>query len=785
MKKTLLALALTLALMLVTPLALAAGNATIAVRGRDGFDDYISSMFVWDGRLMMSSYDVMYTWSPEEGLSQIEGYVELDEAFQPQEDEDGERYVQIGEERIDLEENENAYLYTYLYPAGDKLYRMGVINGENGATDVLLVEINLEDGAFAMDGGYIDLGDQLIEDYGDGYTGVNALEQSCYADGVLYGMFWGMDGRMIAAIDLETGDMDTMEFDTDNEILSIAPYDEGRLLLSTYAYDEEYNATVSFQLYDVESEELTEIGALEPGSGSFPSGVCYDEARGKLYFVRDGSVWRADVTEDGLGEPEAFGDMPIEIYSDAQPVLLGDLYVLCSYDGIVGRDVTVDKMPEQHLTIADAGYTSVTRSAYFDFTALHPEFAVSIANSGMSSDELIQSMMTQSSDTDIFIMNAYDPSYLPLLRRGYMAELGGSEKLRAYADSVYPVISAVGQMDGELYAVPVTMYGDVYSLNVTLLTEKLGFSEEDIPTTWPEMCAMVAKLADGRLEDVPEASPFSPGYTQDDARRNFFGRMVEDYMLWLDADEAHMARANDVLSALLDAFAQIDWTALGMPEEYEEGTFEYYEENILLETNSVTPSQLQYMNRDEECEWRIMPLSVAEGEPALIGAETTLAFVNPYSKHREEAIEYLELMLPLIEKSTRVALCPQENEPVENSYYQERLESYEQMISDTQTLIAQAEAAGDDETLAMQEENLKNLQQGKEWYEQFGRWEISPEAIELYRALAENLTPELTSFWGDDSAYDSVNAYLEGTIGAEQFVSKMEEKLQMKRLEDM
>ena len=62
--------------------ALAAGNVTIVAQDRDGFDDYISSMFVWDGRLLMSSWDKLYVYTPgEKGVTEVEGFDQLQGAL--------------------------------------------------------------------------------------------------------------------------------------------------------------------------------------------------------------------------------------------------------------------------------------------------------------------------------------------------------------------------------------------------------------------------------------------------------------------------------------------------------------------------------------------------------------------------------------------------------------------------------------------------------------------------------------------------------------------------------
>jgi len=53
--KKILALILAASLMLCAAYALAAtGNVTIAVRGQDGFNDFISSILVWGDKLLLS-----------------------------------------------------------------------------------------------------------------------------------------------------------------------------------------------------------------------------------------------------------------------------------------------------------------------------------------------------------------------------------------------------------------------------------------------------------------------------------------------------------------------------------------------------------------------------------------------------------------------------------------------------------------------------------------------------------------------------------------------------------
>ena len=59
--KKMLSILLALALMLGAA-ALAEGNVTIAVQGMNDFSDNIQSMIVYGDKLLLSSWDTLYTW---------------------------------------------------------------------------------------------------------------------------------------------------------------------------------------------------------------------------------------------------------------------------------------------------------------------------------------------------------------------------------------------------------------------------------------------------------------------------------------------------------------------------------------------------------------------------------------------------------------------------------------------------------------------------------------------------------------------------------------------------
>ena len=354
--KKMLSILLALALMLGAA-ALAEGNVTIAVQGMNDFSDNIQSMIVYGDKLLLSSWDTLYTWdNTSRKLTPVDGYDKLQNVLTG----DGETPGVL-----ELNDGEYAYLDGNLYAVGGKLYRMATISDEDGNSSNQLVELLIaDDGALSL-GEIIDLGDALCvaETYGDEtYTYTRSLSNPCSFGGMLYALSYGEELELLA-LNLEDESVEALTVDVDGDVQNIAPYTEGKLLMTVVDYTTETPST-KLWLYDIENEEAAELGALPTSGYQTPAGLAYDEARGKMYYVLSGSVWRIDVGEDGLGESEEFGDMPLT-YANGNGVVYGDLYVLASYDAVVGRDVTLDKLPAQRMRVANGDYVDSINKAYY------------------------------------------------------------------------------------------------------------------------------------------------------------------------------------------------------------------------------------------------------------------------------------------------------------------------------------------------------------------------------------------------------------------------------------
>ena len=169
---------------------------------------------------------------------------------------------------------------------------------------------------------------------------------------------------------------------------------------------------------------------------------------------------------------------------------------------------------------------------------------------------------------------------------------------------------------------------------------------------------------------------------------------------------------------------------------------------------------------------------VAEGV-SQSGQEVTFAFVNPFSEHKEEACEYLADAWQLVDQGNKIMFSPNESEPVLNSYYEENLKSANNSIADLQKTLDKTE---DEEA----RESLQNdLDSMKEWlteYEERGKYDVSPEQIEIYRAFGDNMTVQESLIWNMDDGASQIQQYLDGAMNAQQLAGALEKTLQMQKL---
>lgn len=732
--------------------ALAApGDAVLVYEGMEGFDEQVQSMAYADGTLYILGYNSLYTYadgaltqwqldtSTVEATEEDDVYFNLDPSAIVT---DGGEIRLMGMERgYDMEAEESLV-------GGGGLYSISLeeADGIKTARVELATELDFE---------------AMIEDSGDEYTWMN-ISMPFVQDGMLVGTTYGVNN--IFWFDLESGEYHSFS----NENLGmLAPYKDGRVL----ALQVDYNSAeprVELCALDLESEGIEVLCEMPMDGYSAPSMLYYDAQADRLYYVLNGELWRMPLTDPAAAESVA--DMPLSYSGQAQPVLTEDGYFIAAdYETVVRRNTDPSQRAQTRIVVQDA--YAIDR-AYYAFTGANPDVEVVKKT---SDEDLIQAMMSQSASMDIYVLDMSGAEFATLLDRGYAVELGGSEKIASLVGQMYPAIAEAASRDGMVYALPLEMYN--YSMMGYDMEafRRLGLSEEDVPTTWDELLDLLIALPDYMANDE-DVSMFEPHVTQEDARESLFSMILDNYLLYIDQPDQEFTLDTPLLRGLLEKLEMVDFEALGLISRDEAGTSFFWsaEPGDFMFTTTVNLDVRRYAFDN----FTPMLLGFEEGVPGMMSVQVNAALVNPFSPNVETAIAFLETVADNLDEIFRIQTMPSENTPVRSPYYEENMESYEEQLA---YLRESLESAEDEETRATYEQRIAETEENMREYEEESSWDVSAASIDNYRGYAENMV--VPSNMNDAEFYELRMQYVDGLIGMDEMISKMDQRLTMMRME--
>ena len=732
--------------------ALAApGDAVLVYEGMEGFDEQVQSMAYADGTLYILGYNSLYTYvdgaltqwqldtSTVEATEEDDVYFNLNPSAIVT---DGGEIRLLGMERgYDMEAEESLV-------RGGGLYSISLeeADGIKTARVELATELDFE---------------AMIEDSGDEYAWMN-LSMPFVQDGMLVGTTYGVNN--IFWFDLEDGSYHSFG----NEYLGLlAPYKEGRVL----ALQADYNAAeprVELCALELESEGVEVLCEMPMDGYSAPSMLYYDAQADLLYYVSNGELWRMPLTDPAAAESVA--DMPLSYSGQTQPVLTEDGYFIAAdYETVVRRNTDPSQRAQTRIVVQDA-YADAVDRAYYAFTGANPD--VEVVKKDVTED-IVQAMMSQSSDIDIYVLGMSGAEFATLLDRGYAVELGGSEKITGLVGQMYPALAEGVSRDGMVYALPLEIYSRTTMGYDMEAFQRLGLSEEDVPTTWDELLDLLIALPDYMANDE-DVSMFEPYVTQEDARESLFSMILDNYLLYIDQPDQEFTLDTPLLRGLLEKLETVDFEALGLISRDEAGTSFSWSAEPGDFMFSMTAS-IDVYNYDN---FTPMLLGFEEGVPGMMSVQVNAALVNPFSQNVETAIAFLETVADNLDEIFRIQTMPGENTPVRSSYYEENMESYEEQLA---YLRESLESAEDEETRATYEQNIAEMEGYMQEYEEEDSWEVSAASIDHYRGYAENMV--VPSNMDDAEFYELRMQYVDGLIGMDEMISKIDQRLTMMRME--
>ena len=611
--------------------------------------------------------------------------------------------------------------------------------------------------------------DDMTTDYGDGDLFPNSLERFCYNGGKLFVTYYDDDtGAQITVImDLKTGDLQEVDLER-LPVTGVTAYGDGFMLLIS---DYDNHCTILASL-DAEFGDVTELSRENWTDADYVNtGAPVYDAEGDRVFYCEGKALYCTRGTD-LNTKEVICDMPAETWGGGAMYLDGGYYAMASDAVVAIRNIDKSKRPTERLTIMTRlGYNTTVNKAFYEFLNTHGEIDPVVMDLEMTDTSVLESFMNRDDTADVYIMAIGSPAFTTLYKRGYMAAID-SKALMSSVEDMYPVFRDLCVNNGALVCYPLEVYStSVIGLN-TEAFEKLGISLDSVPGDWTGFLKWCGEL-NAQLGEDSEYQVFEPYNTQRYMRQYFINMILQDYMLALTrSGQIERGFNSPELREALNAVAEMDLEAMGIPEDIDWENWDYDQE----EKETLVSTWGEYLLRDLSWAgvWTAKGLSVGEGEPNYT-VNGYAAFINPYSRHKEAATEFLETIAGELEPAMRYTFSPVDNAPIRASYYESNLEYYTTTMENVQAQIEKAESAEQKREL---EEYLADLMEEFEYFLK-NAWDVSEEGLNKYYKFVDRLVIRFSSLLDQESLSTMMTQAANGEIGMDAFISNLDRQLTM------
>lgn len=786
--KKLLSMILMLAVILLPVSALAAsGDAILLRRGEDGYNSSVFSIAEVDGDLYALTYDGLYVFASGE-TKPVHYDFPLSSAVDDGDDDEDTAVSRSVSALIAYEGRPCvivAGMETEYEGVGEERMSFSTVEG------VWLCELTLEDGKAAV-------GEELTElDWSDLVLGGGDSEYlaqcdlpTVVGDTLYFASYDESYERVLVATDLTDGDTDVYypaDLGAEISLDSFCAYKDGQLLVLETEWGEDESA-VKLYAIDVENEEATELLTLATGENASATGLAYRADTDTVYCIMDGEI--CAMTGMDASALQRVAEIPVSYIGSTAPIVTEDGFYIAAdadYAALVRRNTDPAQRAQTRITVQDTVGSAITE-AYYAFGETRGDVEVVMLQ---RTEDVVQAMMNRSTDVDVYCVNVDSAEFDAVYSRGYMAELTESEAISAFLENCYPFAREVCEKDGEIIAVPVTLFMDGRGYDPEAFA-RLGLTEEDVPKTWAEFFGSLGSLA-AKIAEEPGMTLFEGFSDYETARMTFLSAMIADYMDYISLPENEFAFDTEAFRAALAAYEAVDWSNLGLPAPDVDDGLSGGVSVIEIEIGGRTEHNTLYspytnVSADgytARAAFRPLLLSFAEGEQPHISATLYVAFVNPFSAHRDTAIDFLETVTEELDALTRIHLCPDENEPVRSPWYEDNLKGFDQSVANAEEQLAKAET---EEERQAYEELVEEYKQYREDYLKYDAWTASEESIAIYREYAPSIRVKRNIGMGGENSeafYELQQQYMDGMISADEFIRGVDGKLQMMMKEGM
>ncbi len=521
--------------------------------------------------------------------------------------------------------------------------------------------------------------------------------------------------------------------------------------------------------------ERTLLSSVPRDSGSIAVNYAWSPEEQLLCFTVGGTAYR--VTPGSGTEAVPFAVLDAEPMANRTGVLCGGRYVV---PNARGRLVSLDpraELTETRLRVANLAAAEDLGEAALSFHAERPDLLVQVSEGGDDSG-VLDAMLNQSAEVDLYVTSTDTSVWQALLERGYLGSMTGSTELEEAAADMSESVRAQIFRGSDLMAIPLGTENECLTLNAAALWVLTGIDPDAVPTDWAGFLGLLADLADyGVLRDNREFTLYEGGMPARQFRQQVFTWIMRDVWLWLSVDETRLSRLQETLSPVLRAFEAVDWDGLGFDGEAQGQDITWF---LTHERTPLLQESMIEVAAGMDTGLRFWPLSLEPEGERLIPRTLTVLWINPWSPRHEEALDFAEHAWRELEPMMKTALCQSMNEPIANDSYDEGLAYLEGMIPMYEEAIAQAQTAGEADSLRAEMEQMQVIVDD---YRENGAWIVSEKSIAEYRAFEAQMVPAQPDFWSVAEEDQAVLQYLDGMLSADRYIEQLLYALRMTQLE--
>ena len=685
------------------------------------------------------------------------------------------------DEEAQRTEDSSFYIYPWFSWKGE-LYgfeNKTIYTGEGSSSLVFLQHVKLENGEVILEeSGLPELDLSGVMEGEEGEEFFSYASASFVMDDKLFlGVYGEEETYLLEMIDLADGSCSEIEIS--GELEEVAPGPEGTVLIVRWEWDADTSTnTVKVSGLDLKSQEEKEIGVFT-GLENANVNPCYDRKTDTLYIIKDGELWA--VPQFDVERMEAVNDCP---NIGEGVIMLPEGFVLIwSVDNVMIKNTDPSQRGSISLRVSDRGFGSAMTETVYDMNNKRGDISVVVRPEWGKRTDIVQAMLYRDGSTDVYTLPMDENEFMALRNRGYLPDLSSNEKIVESTSRLYPYIQEAVKQDGKIIGVPVCFDGRTIGIHMEAWKE-IGGTEEELPKTWSQFFDWLETLPE-RLEGR-DISVISSWESRDSFRAEILEAMLNQYEVWMEKKgETDYYFAAPELCELVRRLDGLDYAALQIrvsDDEDGDGYFDDYDEKIALLDNLTS---MLFYDGSAYCP---MALSFSEDEEPVMPIEVSVAFMNPFSEHPQEAMEFLALAADNLYGLDQYAAYTDRTEPLHYSGYESEQKFYQERIENLKKQIEAAENGDDREMLT---QFLQNAEEELEYSEKTS-WIVSREQIERYQQWQKYFKAKEYSFLNvlyasadeeEDSDeytrlfYDSYGMKPEELLGA------LDKKIRMMRME--